>query len=42
MEQYEFAERRILLGKRLRRRVSEAQRVVIEGAVILTQTVAFP
>lgn len=41
-EQYEFAERLVTLGQRLHRRVDETQRVVIEGTVLLAQSVVLP
>lgn len=39
-EQYEFAERLIVLGQRLHRRGDEAHQIVIEGTVLVPQSVA--
>lgn len=41
-EQHKFAERLIVLGQQLHHRADETQRVVIEGAVLLGQSVALP
>jgi hypothetical protein len=39
-EQYEFAERLIVLGQRLHRRVDEAHQIVIDGTALVPQSVA--